>query len=204
MIYTLNNTIMKKTQLLICFVTLISIISCKKDKVIPNPPSTQSQITNSIPNGDFENWNNLLLQSWQTNSCPACVPAFETYIVKQDSTSYHGQFAAKFIYNNLYPATAVNKFSVSTHPTMLSAYVKYSIYGSDTVSVKIKLLHNSITVDSGQWVGTSSVNNYLQILIPITNSASQVDSAIISIHGGHKIGYPSNNSVFWIDDLKIE
>ena len=59
----------KKTM--IC-VGAIAIVSCSKDKAIKSI---------LIPNGDFENWNNLFLPyNWTTNSCPACVPAYKTYM----------------------------------------------------------------------------------------------------------------------------
>src|SRR5437868_6311850 len=93
-----------------------------------------------IPNGDFENWDNFpRLLNWQTNSCPICTPAFETYIVLKDANAYRGQFAAKFIYNNVYSSWANNNFAVSEHPSTLTAYVKCYLASSDTVRVKINL-----------------------------------------------------------------
>jgi len=72
------------------------------------------------------------------------------------------------------------------------------------VSIKIQLFNNAVIVDSGQWIGTSSIPNYTQIVIPITQYSSNVDSAMISIQGGHQIGYPDNDTEFWVDYLRLE
>jgi hypothetical protein len=195
---------MKKIQSLLISAATIMMVACNKDTAEPAPQLSLTQQVNTIPNGNFESWSELLPQSWKTNSCPACVSAFETYIVRKDSGSYQGQFAAKFIYNNFYRATAINKFPLATHPNVLTAYVKCSLYGADTVSVKIRLLKNSMVVDSGQWTGTAPINSYSLVLIPLTNNSPLADSAVISIGGGRRIGYPANNSVLWIDNLLLD
>jgi hypothetical protein len=179
-------------------VTLILVISsCSRDKAIVQ--------TIPIPNGDFETWDNMsLLANWETNSCPVCVPPYETYIVTKDSSAYHGRFAAKFVYNNVYASWAENKFSIPRHPSNLTGYVKCNLFGTDTVTIKIKLYNNTAIVDSGKWLGTSSIVNYLKINIPITQSSSYVDSALIRIQGGRKIGYPNSNTEFWVDNLSLE
>jgi hypothetical protein len=189
---------MKKINQIILAAGILAIISCAKDT------ATEKKQTIPIPNGGFEIWNNLVLQDWQTNSCPFCAPAYETYIVQQDSAPFNGQFAARFIYNNVYPASAENRFSLTTHPVSLNAHVKCDLYGTDTVYVKIAVLKNSVTVDSGQWYGAVSIPNYSSISIPISQNSSQVDSVVITIEGGHKIGFPSNNTVFWVDNLILQ
>src|ERR1019366_9226534 len=111
---------MKVLKLFLSFIFLLTFSSCKKD-------TANSQII-PIPNGDFEDWNNLSnLAIWQTNSCPACVPPYETYIVKKVTEAANGQFAAKFVYNNVYSSYANNKFSISLHPTSLTGYIKSNI-----------------------------------------------------------------------------
>jgi len=179
---------------IIILISIIILSACTKD----NAKLIQ------IPNGDFESWTNLLPNNWVTNSCPYCLPAFETYIIQQDTPAYEGKYAAKFIYNNVYAATAENKFALSEHPDYLTANVKCNHFGNDTVSVKIKLLKNSIAVDSGQWLGTSTMINYIQIKIPISQTTTQVDSAVINIKGGNKIGLPANNTELWIDNLELK
>ncbi len=130
---------MKTIQLIIASAAIIFATGCTKDKEVQPQSPNQAQQLIPIPNGDFENWNSLSLQNWKTNSCRLCTPPYETYIIKQDSDFYHGQFAAKFIYNNVYPAKAENKFSVPSHPSNLKAYVKFNLYGTDTVTYKINL-----------------------------------------------------------------
>jgi hypothetical protein len=195
---------MKNIKFLTPFLAAIIICGCNKEKIIP-PVSQQLISVDTVPNGDFERWNYLRLENWTTNSCPFCTPPFETYIVQQDSDSYQGVYAAKFIYNNAYPATAENRFAISSHPNNLSAYVKCTISGVDTVFIKIKLLSNSILVDSGLWAGTVSIPAYAQIQIPITQNSSSADSAVILIQGGHESGVPPfNNTEFWVDDLQLQ
>ena len=111
---------------------IVSNYACKKDSV------TEQIIP--IPNGDFELWDNMPnLYSWQTNSCPACVPPYETYIVKKVTDVSNGQFATKFIYNNVYNSFANNKFPISLHPTLLTGYIKSTIANGDTATIHIDL-----------------------------------------------------------------
>ncbi len=195
---------MKKIKVFIVCSTLITFASCSKDN---NDQYVSPEVTPqiiSIPNGDFENWNNFLLQDWITNSCPICIPPYESYIVQRDSNSYQGAFAAKFIYNNVFNSWAEDRFLISAHPVHLIAYVKCNLLGTDTVSIKVVIFSNAVAVDSGAWFGTSSIGNYAQILIPISQNSSQADSAVISIHGGNQIGYPSNNTELWVDALEMQ
>src|SRR6476620_10905199 len=104
--------IMKAKALPVMIVFILAISGCKKE--------TAKQQVIPIPNGDFELWDNMPnLYNWQTNSCPACVPPYETYIVQRVSDASRGRYAAKFIYNNVYSSWANNKFAVSLHPTVL-------------------------------------------------------------------------------------
>jgi hypothetical protein len=188
---------MSAIKLVIFLMAITAMISCKKDKVMHQDIP--------IPNGDFESWGDFnRLQNWITHYCPLCMTAINTYTVQKDSNVYHGKYAAKFIYNGAYPASAENKFQVSTHPVSLTGYVKSTLYGTDTVSIKIRLFKNTTAVDSGQWFGTSSIGNYTKIVIPITQTSMRVDSGDIMIRGGHK-GNPGNNStIFWVDYLTLQ
>jgi hypothetical protein len=182
---------MKWLKLFLSFTFLLTFSSCKKD-------TTNSQII-PIPNGDFEDWNNLPnLLIWQTNSCPACVPPFETYIVQIVTDSYSGKFAAKFIYNHVYKSWADNKFPITTHPSLLTGYVKSNITDGDTVVIHIDLFSGTNIVDSGNWNGTSSIGNYKKVEISISQTSSTVDSALIKIVGGEK-----QNTVLYVDDLEL-
>ena len=180
---------MKGLRLFLSFTFLLTLSSCKKD-------TANSQII-PIPNGDFEDWNNMSnLLIWQTNSCPACVPPYETYIVQKVTDAYSGKFAAKFIYNNVYKSRADNKFPIAYHPSLLTGYVKSNITNGDTAVIHIDLFSGTNIADSGNWYGTSSIGNYKKVEIPISQTSSTVDSALITIVGGEK-----QNTVLYVDDL---
>src|ERR1022692_3789158 len=168
---------MKALKVFITIIFSLTFSNCKKD----NPPS---QII-PIPNGGFEDWNNQPnLLYWQTNSCPECLPPFETYIVQKVTDAHSGQFAAKFIYNNVYKSWADNKFSVAFHPSFLEAYVKANITNGDTVCIHIDLFSGTNITDSANWYGTASIGNYEKVEIPVSHASSTADSALITIIGG--------------------
>ncbi|HEY8784498.1 MAG TPA: hypothetical protein VIM16_22925 [Mucilaginibacter sp.] len=188
---------MKTIKVLFFLIAIAVVAGCKKDKTVRQ--------NNPIPNGDFENWANYnSLQDWKTNSCPLCVPAVNTYTVQQVTDAYHGKFAAKFIYNGVYAAMAENKFKIQSHPVSLTAFVKNNLYGTDTVTIKIKLFKDLVVIDSGQWVGTSSITNYTKITIPITQNSFQADSALIFIKGGDKSNYIDKSTEFWVDYMALQ
>ena len=189
---------MKKLKSIISILAIISFVACNKESVILPGASNQTQQTITVPNGSFENWTALLPENWTTNSCPACAAPFMTDIVQADSDTCAGNLAAKFYYI-VYPAWAENRFSISAHPLNLTACVKCNLFGTDTVMIKVSLLHNSLVVDSGQWISTSSINNYSSITLPLTQNSLQVDSAVIYIQGPHGTGFP----LFWVDDVEL-
>jgi hypothetical protein len=191
---------MKTIHAFLVLTLATAAVSCTQSVPLPTPSSQTFQ----VPNGDFEFWNNQLPIAWQTNSCPPCVPAYETYIVQQDTNAYQGQYAAKFIYNNVFPATADNGFAISRHPAELKAYVMSNLAANDSVRISVAVFNNNVVVDSGEWFGTTSVPVYTQIQIPISQNATQVDSISISIEGGHVNAYPSNNTEFWVDAVTLE
>jgi hypothetical protein len=187
---------MQVSRIIFILITFVVIESCTKDR---------AGQTNLIPNGDFENWTAApRLTDLKTNNCPECDPPFETYIVQKDSSAYHGRYAAKFIYNNVYAAWIEIKFPLYTHPLFLGGYVKCHLNGTDTVSVKIRLFKNTAVVDSGEWLGTSSITQYQHMGIPITQHSAQVDSALIRITGGQTRNSGGKNTEFWIDYLTLE
>ncbi|TMI74780.1 MAG: hypothetical protein E6H09_02765 [Bacteroidetes bacterium] len=180
---------MKVRALTIIMLFVLTFSSCKKEaanyQIIP------------IPNGDFEQWDNMPnLAIWHTNSCPACVPPYETYIVKKITEAENGQFAAKFVYNNVYSSYANNKFAISLHPTSLIGYIKSNIASGDTAIIHIDLFSGNNIVDNGVFYETSSNANYRKINIPISQSATNVDSALIKIVGGKK-----QNTELSVDNL---
>src|SRR6185503_7133917 len=149
---------MKAIKLFIAIFFILSVFSCKKN-------SSNLQII-PIPNGDFEQWDNMPNPlSWQTNSCPACVPSYETYIVQKVTDASNGQFAAKFIFNNVYNSFANNKFSIPLHPTLLTGYIKSNIANGDTGIIHVDLFSRNNIVDNGNFYETSSHVNYRKIEI---------------------------------------
>ncbi len=195
---------MKTLKLIIGWIAIISLAACSKDKAISPSPTNQSPQAIPIPNGSFENWDSMYLpDNWKTNSCPLCLGPFIQDVVQRDAGAFTGTFAAKFIYNQVYAAWAENKFSISIHPSNLVAFIKCNLSGTDTVLIKISLLHNSAIVDSGRWTGTTFIGSYSQINIPITQNSTQADSAIIFIRGGQGIGFPSNGTEFLVDKLEL-
>ena len=156
------------------------------------------QLDVAIPNGDFEQWENQKLSIWQTNSCPFCVPPYETDIIQKESAAAHGQFAAKFIYNNVYRSVATNKFAISVHPSALTGYIKSNIANGDTAILRVDLFLNNALVDTGTWFETSSTTYYKKLEIQITQNNSKVDSALITILGGQR-----QNTELVVDNLQF-
>jgi len=180
---------MKTVNLIIVILITAVIFSCKID--------TASQEIIPIPNGDFELWDNMpTLLFWQTNSCAACDPPWETYIVQKVTDAFSGQFAAKLIYNNVYSSFANNKFSISLHPTYLTGYIKSTISIGDTAIIHIDLFLGNNIVDNGNWYEISSTDSYKKIEIPISQNSSSADSALIKIVGGKK-----QNTELYIDNF---
>lgn len=182
---------MKNMSSTILFFFALAFFSCKKEAT--------NQQTIPIPNGDFELWDNMAnLSTWKTNSCPACLPPYDTYIVKKETDATHGQFAAKFIYNGFYSSYANNKFSISLHPTLLTGYIKSTIAVGDTATIRIELFSAGNLVDKGQFYETSSNAGYRKIDIPISQVSANVDSALIKIIGGKM-----QNTALFVDNLKF-
>ncbi len=187
---------MKNLKLIILFLLLAILSSCKKNP--NNPKNPNSQII-AIPNSDFEQWNSgPVLINWQTNSCPLCMSPINEYVVEKDSLAYHGKYAAKFIYNGLYKSRAQNKFAISIHPTLLTGYINSTITPGDTAKISIDIFYNKQVVDSGKLYETSSTANYKKFEIPITSNSLKADSAEITITGGGKL-----NTELTIDYLTL-
>jgi hypothetical protein len=182
---------MKTINLLIIILIATTLFGCKKE--------TANQQIISIPNGDFEVWDNMPnLLFWHTNSCPVCDPPWETYIVVKVTDASNGLFAVKLIYNNVYSSLLYNKFSISSHPAQLTGYIKSNITSGDTVIINIDLFSGNNIVDNGIWYGTSSIANYTKIEIPISQNSSSADSALIKIVGGKKL-----NTELYIDNFVL-
>ena len=175
----MKTIVLKTLNASISILIALALFSCSKE-------TAKEQII-PIPNGDFELWDNMPnLLLWKTNSCPLCDPPFETYIVIKVTDAANGLYAAKLIYNNVYNSYANNKFSISSHPTLMTGYIKSTIASGDTAIIHVDLFSGSNVVDSGIWYGTSSTAGYTKIEIPISRNSSSADSALIRIIGGKK------------------
>lgn len=140
----------------------------------------------------------MIYATKDTNSCPACDPPFETYIVQKVTDAYSGLFAAKLIYNNVYSSYATNRFSISLHPSGLSVYLKSTIAIGDTAVIHIDLFSGNKIVDNGNWYEISSTDGYKKIEIPISQKSSSADSALIRIVGGKK-----QNTELYVDNFVL-
>ena len=168
---------------------ILSLAGCKKEAV------QQQEI--AIPNGDFEQWDSMPnLAIWRTNSCPACLPAYETYVVQKVDDAANGRFAARFIYNNVYSSFANNRFAISAHPVSLTGYVKSNIASNDTAIIHVDLLAGSRVIDAGTFYETTSNSSYRKIEIQISQNSVNADSAQIKIVGGKK-----QNTELFVDNL---
>jgi hypothetical protein len=181
---------MKVHDLILVFLFITIFVSCKKN--------TLNKATIPIPNGNFEYWTNESLSDWQTSGCPACVPQYQTDVVQQTTDAYSGKYAAKFIYNSFFKSRAYNKFYINELPASLTCYVKANITNGDTVSLQLDLFAGNNIVDSTNWYDTSSIANYKEIIIPVSNVSAAVDSASIKITGGGKL-----NTILYVDDLQF-
>jgi len=182
---------MRKVTFIISILFLSAVCNCKKD--------TAGNEIIQIPNGDFELWDDMPnLLFWKTNSCPACDPPFETYIVQKSTDAYSGQFAAKLISNGVYRSFAENKFPIHMHPTNLTGYIKSTIATGDSAIIHIDLFSGKNIVDNGTLYEISSTGNYKKIEIQITQNSSFADSALIRIEGGIK-----QNTELFIDNLSL-
>jgi hypothetical protein len=100
----------------------------------------------------------------------------------------NGQFAAKLIYNKVYRSYATNKFPISIHPGVLTGFIKSNIASGDTTVIHVDLFSGNTIVDNGDFSETSSNKIYRKITIPISQYATNADSALIKIIGGKKQG----------------
>ena len=85
----------------------------------------------------------------------------------------------------------------------MASYVRCDLFGMDTVSITIKLFDHGVLVDSGQWLGTSSIANYKEIDIPITQNSANADTALIKIEGGHEFDSADKYTTLWVDYLSL-
>ncbi len=188
---------MKTFRIFIVLSAIFALLGCHKGEVLPLQ-------TDNIPNGDFENWGQYnTLDGWKTTYCPMCSSPVNSYTVQKSTDAYHGKYAAMFTYNGAFAAMASNKFAVNAHPANLTAFVKYEPYGTDTVSIKIKLFNSGVAVDSGAWTGIAAIPAYRGLSIAVTHHSLSADSALITIKGGTKWDTKGKGTVLWVDYLLL-
>lgn len=169
-----------------------------------------------IPNAGFELWDNQPVPlQWETNSRPLTAPAWEPYIVRQDTDRYSGNYAANFWSNGFFKPFAKTTFPITAHPQSLSLYYKLSFAPcvndpgfpqKDTVSVLVEILNNGAVVDQGYWERTSTSFNYSQLVIPVSQNATVFDSCRITIYGGTNFGgcgIIAARTEFKVDELNL-
>ena len=182
---------MPKTLILSSLLLVVVFNACSK--------TDNNQSGSLIPNGDFETWDsNPSLAIWQTNSCPLCLPPFETYIVQKTSDHQSGNYAAKFIYNGVYKSSAQQKFRVGSNPVGLSFYTKSQIVSGDTATIFCRLTQKDSVTDSAYLYVTKASDTYLFSKMAFKQSAIQADSVFVRIEGGHKTG-----TELTIDNMRI-
>lgn len=172
-----------------------------------------------IPNSDFEQWDSQpVLIDWNTNSHPLTLPAWEPYIVRQDTNRYSGKYAAYFYANGLFKAVASTTFSVHFHPVALTAWVRYSFapcvndsgfVDQDTILIEVELLNGSTVVDKGYWEYHQAgyLPGYQFLSVPISNNATAFDSCRITIQGGKVnggCGIIAARTEFKVDHLELK
>lgn len=169
-----------------------------------------------MPNSGFEQWTNLQPDGWITNSCPFCDPPWESYIVRQDSDAYRGNYNADLYGNGVFSAVAHTTFAVSRRPVKMRFHTKVHFapcvndtgyFEHDTIMAKAALLYNGTVVDSGTWsYSGKSLSHYQAIDVPLTQSAAMFDSCRIFFKGG-KIyggcGGVAEASRFKIDEVSL-
>ena len=173
--------------------------------------SFAQQVT--IPNGDFEYWDGGMFPTgWENNSCPMCMPPWETWVIRPDSINvYSGNYSIKLLYSNgplwhwTLPPWAKIKFPIQNKPLSLNAYVKTEMYVPDPVKIDVFLYFNNNIVDNGFWQVDSAINDWTHIIIPISNNSPNADSAQIVLTGGIEVFDTTlaNDTKFWVDNLSF-
>ncbi len=156
-----------------------------------------------IPNSGFENWTtdiwtNQNFDFWKSTNAdfqPAKIDTAKGYAGNWALVAFN--WAGATIYNI---AVAECKFPISNHPTNLYGYVKTQYNSSDSVFIEAEYLNNGVVVDSGKWINYfgNPINNWTLINIPISQTQTIVDSAVIRISGGTQAG-----TKLFVDELSF-
>lgn len=161
-----------------------------------------------VPDGDLEQWTNRGrddLVCWHDNACPMCVPACSRDVFRKDSTNvFHGKYSAKMIARGCSPSETWIKFPLTKHPAALTVYIKKHDI-TDTATISITLYYNGKVVDEGRLTNNESLDEFTEMVVPISQHAAQIDSAEIRVkfgnerfHGYHTTHYTEVPQM-WID-----
>lgn len=153
-----------------------------------------------IPNNDFEFWNNMGLggenpNDWYTSNGDL-VPS---NVFKDSITKYSGNYSVLLTNVIGIPGSIGINFPITNHPFQLKGYFKSEFLSADTASIKIILFNNTQRVDSGEYFITTSLLNWTNIAITISNSTATVNSATINITACNQ-----QQNKCWIDLLSLE
>ncbi|MGP8216924.1 MAG: T9SS type A sorting domain-containing protein [Bacteroidia bacterium] len=191
-----------------------------------------TQITLSgqtIPNGDFETWNNMGSyydpQGWwtandsvksgtyypvtrSTDHYPLSVGSYSIRIESQEYTAWPPPewqdwgVAGTGNWNDIMNSLPV--FPVTGHPTSLCGYYKWIPQNGDTMDIVIRLLKNGVDIGGGQLGDSTSALNWTPFQIPFSSYTS-VDSARMTLAcTADKTMIAHGNSVLYIDNLSFD
>lgn len=177
--------------------------------------------TELIPNGDFETWNNIVLeepQGWYTSNNSTFHGA--TPAVTKTADSYSGNYAIR-IENVSTPNGFITGyalagpqgqngslpgFPVQGRDTSFNGYYKFDSQNNDTLTLGIQMFYQGQTVGSGWYTSSVSVNSYTSFIIPVYYDAQFMgtpDSATIYLLPFQGGSYPHGNSVLYVDNLSL-
>lgn len=153
-----------------------------------------------IPNSDFELWNNFGLggetpDQWFTSNGDL-VPQ---NVFKDSLTNYEGNYSVLLTNVIGIPGTIGINFPITTHPLQLKGYFKSDFQAADSALIKITLFNNTLAVDSGEYFITTTLANWTNITVPISNTSVTVNSVTINIT---TCNHQQNKC--WVDLLSFE
>ncbi len=188
------------------------------------------QANAQIPNGGFEEWDNI--GSFQepvgfltpnseaigpyypitrsTDHFPASIGDYSIRI--ENNTSLLPNIDGLGIIlqntsNNLADGPGPT-FPIIGHPTSLTGYCKYAPQNGDTMFILILLFNNGTAVAANSFLTTDSIFNWTPFTIPLSNYAT-ADSGSILMGAYYANGHPPQfiphgNSVLYIDNLNFD
>lgn len=153
-----------------------------------------------VPNSDFENWTFYGWfynpDYWSTNN-----NQIQATFVSPDSDAYNGMLAMKlYNHNNIRPV-AKTTFPVSSKVSSIDFYARLNLINNDTVWALVKVYENGIVVDTGNWFGTTSINNYTLINVPVSQNSVNADSVEIEFKGGNQTNLIFEGTSFTVDGI---